>query len=93
MKQIIHSKVQKWGNSLGIRISGSLRELTNFEVDTDIIIQISEDGFTVKRSRPVKPPEVFLEDDLLDDLSEYNAHTELLAAPLQLESEWVRDEK
>ena len=49
MTQIIHSKVQKWGNSLGIRISGVVRELTSFEADSNITIEIFDNGFTVKK--------------------------------------------
>lgn len=81
MTQIIHSKIQKWGNSLGIRISGVVRELTNFEADSNITIEIFDNGFTVKKVETQPAPIIFSEEELLEDISAHNAHSDLLAAP------------
>jgi antitoxin MazE len=81
MNHIVHAKVQKWGNSLGIRISGLVRELTNFEADADVTIEIFENGFTVKKCEPIELKRLFSEEELLSDISEMTAHTDLLVSP------------
>jgi len=85
MNHIVHTKVQKWGNSLGVRISGLVRDLTNFEADSDITIEIFENGFTVKKCDPVHSRVFFSEDELLNDITEHNSHSDLLAAPTNQE--------
>jgi len=77
--------VQKWGNSLGVRISGIVREITNFEADADVTIEVFENGFTVKKCNPIESKLIFTEEELLSDISELDGHSDLLASPTDKE--------
>jgi len=81
MNHIVHAKIQKWGNSLGIRISGLVREITQFEPNAEITIEVFEGGFTVKKVAPQQTQLFFSEAELLDDITESNTHSDLLASP------------
>lgn len=81
---IIHSKIQKWGNSLALRIGGVIREIPHFKEGTEVDIEISETGFTVTKSKK-KPHFPFKESDLVNDLSAHTAHADLLAIPTDKE--------
>ena len=70
MNHIVHSKVQRWGNSLGIRISGLVREISNFEPDAKITIEVFENGFIVKKDESLPSKLIFSESELLDDITE-----------------------
>ena len=36
MGLLIESKIQKWGNGLGLRVSGVMRDIPQFLVDTQV---------------------------------------------------------
>lgn len=82
MNHIVNSKIQRWGNSLGVRISGLVREISNFEPDAEITIEVFENGFTVKKREPALSQLIFSEEELLDDITEHSSHSDLLATPL-----------
>jgi antitoxin MazE len=75
----IHTKIQKWGNSLALRISGSMRKIPHFKEGTEVDVEITEKGFTV-----VKTTEgnyfPFKEVDLIKGLSAETGHADLLAS-------------
>lgn len=79
-----HSKILKWGNSLGIRLSGALKELTDFKVGTEVDIEIRKDGLFIKKSshQKILP---YSESELIADLNE-ESHRDLLTSPLR--NEW-----
>jgi antitoxin MazE len=82
----IHAKIQKWGNGLALRIGGSIREIPKFKEGSEVDIEVTEDGFTVTKSKR-KNRFPFKEADLLKGLSPEKAHTDLLASPLSNEVE------
>lgn len=43
----IHAKIQKWGNSLGLRISGSMKTIPHFEENMQVIVDVTEKGIHV----------------------------------------------
>ncbi len=43
----IHAKIQKWGNSLGLRISGAMKTVPQFEDNMNVIVEVSEKGLYV----------------------------------------------
>lgn len=56
MNQVIHTKIQKWGNGLALRVAGLLRDIPKFEANTEVDVEVFEDGFTVKKVKPsIKP--------------------------------------
>ena len=79
-----HSKILKWGNSLGIRLSGALKELTDFKVGTEVDIEIRKDVLFIKKSsyQKIFP---YSESELIAELNE-ESHRDLLTSPLR--NEW-----
>ncbi len=81
MSQIVHAKIQKWGNGLALRVAGLIRDIPKFTQDTPVDVEVFEDGFTVRKARtkvrgfqfPIK------ETDLLNGLTAENAHADELA--------------
>lgn len=76
----IHAKIQKWGNSLALRVGGAMREIPHLKEGTDVDIEITKDGFTVTKSKK-KKRFPFKESDLIKGLSPETAHADLLATP------------
>ncbi|MGQ3888605.1 AbrB/MazE/SpoVT family DNA-binding domain-containing protein [Legionella sp. CNM-1927-20] len=74
----IHTKIQKWGNGLALRISGPMREIPHFKEGTEVDVEITEEGFTVVKSTKRKHFP-FKEADLIKGLSAETAHADLLA--------------
>ena len=80
----VHSKIQKWGNGLALRVGGIMREIPHFKEGTEVEVEVTEEGFTVTKSKKRKPFP-FTESDLLEGLSPDTAHADLLASPLSQE--------
>ncbi|MCL2895347.1 AbrB/MazE/SpoVT family DNA-binding domain-containing protein [Brenneria tiliae] len=69
--------LQKWGNSIALRLSGNLKTIPNFEVGDTVDIEISEKGLIIQKAVKRQLSEA----DLLAGLSAYSAHADELAAP------------
>lgn len=65
------TRVQKWGNSLGVRIPRGLAEEVGLVAGTEVSLS-SKDGLLV--GKPAIPPRLSL-DDLLAGISESNIHS------------------
>lgn len=83
----IKTTIKKWGNSLGLRITGSMKSIPRFEENMPVTVDISEKGIVVepvKKSRLKLP---FTEAELLADLDKDTAHADedLIASPLPKE--------
>lgn len=87
MSFAIDTKIQKWGNGLGLRVSGLMRDIPHFEQDMPVRVEISEEGFTVKKAKPTLTSFPFSEEELLASLNPSTAHSDLVATTL--ESEWI----
>lgn len=76
----IQTTIQKWGNSLAIRITGPLKTIPNFSANMPVEIEVNESGLTVrpltlkKRKLPL-----FKESQLLKGLTAKKAHADELA--------------
>ncbi len=68
----MRTKIQKWGNSLGIRIPNVMIKELNLENDSEV--EITEDSNKII-IRPVKKP---LLKDLLAEIDETNIHDEII---------------
>ncbi len=85
---IIHTKIQKWGNGLALRVSGGMRDIPHFEEGTEVDVEIFEEGFLVKKSLPKKIKLFpYNESQLLESLNQKTAHADLLTNPLSNEIE------
>ncbi|WP_186369588.1 transcriptional regulator [Yersinia alsatica] len=76
--------LQKWGNSVALRLSGNLKTIPNFEVGDTVDIDISEQGLVIQKV--VKKP--LTEASLLAGLTAYTAHADELAQPTERELDY-----
>jgi len=83
----IHTKIQKWGNGLALRVGGPMRDIPHFKEGSEVDIEITEEGFTVKKSTLNKKLFPFSESRLIEGLTNELAHADLLATPLISEIE------
>ena len=85
----VHTKIQKWGNGLALRVSGVMRDIPHFQEGTEVDVDVNEDGFFVIKSmsnQQVLFP--FSESQLLQGLKDGQARADLLAIPLANEIEY-----
>ncbi len=78
----LHAKIQKWGNSLGLRISGPIKTIPKFEENMLVTVDISEKGIYVyPRQKKLSARELlpFTEEDLLKGMTPYLAHADEIA--------------
>ena len=75
----VHAKIKKWGNSLGLRISGAMKTVPGFEENMNVIVEVSEKGLYVyQKPKKLTAREIlpFTVAELLEGLNEYTAHTD-----------------
>ena len=75
----VHTTIQKWGNSLAIRITGPLKTIPHFTANMPVEIEVNEKGLTIQ---PVIPKKrkllIFNEALLLKGMTAKKAHTDEL---------------
>ncbi|HLB41571.1 MAG TPA: transcriptional regulator [Gammaproteobacteria bacterium] len=73
----IHTIIQKWGNSLAIRITGPLKTIPHFTANMPIEIEVNEKGLTIhpviQKKRKLL---IFNEAQLLKGLTAKKAHAD-----------------
>jgi antitoxin MazE len=84
---IVHAKIQKWGNGLALRIGGVVREIPRLKEGTEVDIEVTDEGFTVRKAARKNVFFPFTESQLLDGLTEQTAQVDLLAIPTSKEVE------
>jgi len=73
----IQTTIQKWGNSLAIRITGPLKTIPRFNANMPIEIDVNESGLTIHPATPQKRKLLlFKETQLLKGLTPKKAHVE-----------------
>ena len=77
-----HARILKWGNGLALRVAGPMRDVPYFQEGMDVEIEITGDGFTVKKSDLGKNIFPFSEKQLLESLKHEHAHANELATLL-----------
>ena len=84
-----HAKIQKWGNSLGIRITGAMKTVPHFEENMIVTVEITEKGIFIHPAPKKKKEKLipFTEEELLQGLTPYLAHTDELD-----EFKWLPEE-
>ena len=73
----IHTTIQKWGNSLAIRITGPLKTIPHFSANMPVEVEVNENGLTIHPIRQ-KKRKLFLfnETQLLKGLTAKRAHAD-----------------
>jgi antitoxin MazE len=75
----VKAKVQRWGNSLAIRIPKSFAEEVGLEAGSPVELRLVDGGLLVEPA----PDESLSLDDLLDGVTKANIHAEVDAGPSQ----------
>lgn len=75
----IQTTIQKWGNSLAIRITGPLKSIPHFTENMLVVIEVNENGLTVQPLTKKRKLHPFKEAQLLDGLTAKTAHADELA--------------
>jgi antitoxin MazE len=74
------TSIQKWGNGLALRVSGIMRDIPHFKEGTQVIVDVTEDGFTVKKVKPSPRKRLhFSEKELLKNMTPYGIHADEIA--------------
>ena len=68
----VHGKIQRWGNSLGIRIKKSIAEEIQLKENSEVDITVSGDQLILT---PVSPR--YTLEDLIDGITQENLHSEV----------------
>ena len=80
----VHTRIQKWGNGLGLRVSGLMRDVPKLYVGAEVDVDVTEHGFTIRKVEPKKLATSlrYSEAQLLAGLDPVTAHADLLTEPL-----------
>ena len=73
------AKIQRWGNSLAVRIPKSFAEEVGLEAGSPVDMRLVDGGLLVEPA----PDESLSLDDLLDGVTKANIHAEVDAGPSQ----------
>jgi antitoxin MazE len=76
----VQTKIQKWGNSLALRLSGPIKSIPHFKANMLVDVEINEHGIQVQQTAPVKKKRLpFSEAELLRGLTPKMIHKDALA--------------
>lgn len=78
-KMKIQSIIQKWGNSLAIRITGPLKTIPHFSANMPIEIIVNKKGLTIYPMTQKNKLLIFNEAQLLKGLTPKTAHADEIA--------------
>lgn len=74
----IQTTIQKWGNSLAIRITGPLKTIPHFSANMPVEIEVSEKGLKIQAIKKQKKKLRFTEAQILKGLTAKKAHADEL---------------
>lgn len=77
----METHVQKWGNSLGLRIPSSLAKQLSLKDGNTVDIKIEKDYLTIH-------PKKYRLEDMLEKISKSNLHSEEISTSLKGREEW-----
>lgn len=78
---LVQSEVKKWGNSLALRITGSMADIPHLKEGTPLNIEVKEDVLIIRPVREAKESRFpFTESQLLEGLDELTSHADLAVA-------------
>ncbi|MCX6372155.1 MAG: AbrB/MazE/SpoVT family DNA-binding domain-containing protein [Actinobacteria bacterium] len=80
----MYTKVQRWGNSLAVRIPKSFAEEVGLMDGSHVEMRLVDGGLLVE---PVPTPQLSLE-ELLGGVTESNLHSEVDSGPAQGSEAW-----
>ena len=75
----IQTTIQKWGNSLAIRITGPLKSIPHFTENMLVEIDVNKNGLTIHPLIKKRKLHLFKEAQLLNGLNVKTAHADEIA--------------
>ncbi len=75
----IQTTIQKWGNSLAIRITGPLKSIPHFTENMLVEIDVNKNGLTIHPVIKKRKRHLLKESQLLDGLTAKTAHADEVA--------------
>lgn len=78
------TRVQRWGNSLAVRIPKSFAEEVGLENDSPVDLRLSEGKLVIEPSSPPAPSL----DEMLRKVRKSNLHTAVATGPAQGREAW-----
>jgi antitoxin MazE len=79
------TKIQKWGNSLAIRIPKSYAEALKFDEGSDVKFKIIKDKLVISKKKKSE----YKLGDLLVKISDKNLHKEIVFEKIQVKEEKI----
>ncbi|EDW0698487.1 transcriptional regulator [Salmonella enterica subsp. enterica] len=76
--------LQKWGNSIALRLTGNLKTVPGFEAGDRVDIEINESGLVVQKAARPR----LSESELLAGISPYMAHADEMISPVGREVDY-----
>jgi len=76
---LIHAKIQKWGNSLALRLTGPIKSIPKFEAGMQVDVEVSERGIRVKPVERQRIELPYTESELLKGITPKKAHADEIA--------------
>jgi antitoxin MazE len=83
-RTIMEGKIQRWGNSLAIRIPKPIAEQVGLKQGGVVDLEVEADALSI---RPVAPPKYALA-DLVEGITEENRHQEIETGAALGEEAW-----
>jgi antitoxin MazE len=84
---IFEATIQPWGDGLGLKITRSMRDLAHLSRGERVLVQVDENGLTVRRLTPDRRLGLpFSEADLVDGMTPHHGHADEIPAPLPSET-------
>lgn len=75
----VQTQIQKWGNSLALRLTGAIKTIPHFEENMIVEVVINEKGIQVFPSKTKQKKLPYTEEQLLKGLTAITAHADELA--------------
>jgi antitoxin MazE len=83
----IQTTIQKWGNSLAIRITGPLKTIPHFTENMIVVIDVNKNGLIIHPLTKKRKLHLFKEAQLLNGLTAKTAHADEVASITDAEFE------
>ena len=78
------TRIQKWGNSLALRIPRSFAEEVGIENETDVDLTLEDEKIVITPVKKMKPELR----ELLENITEENLHKEVSTGPASGNEHW-----
>lgn len=80
-KAKFETTIQPWGNSLGLRITRAISDLSQLKKGSTVVVEVTDEGLFVRPKEPKKNKVLpFTENELVASLTPHKAHTDELPA-------------